>query len=29
MAIKANITTEEKNAILNYIVSVKIALANK
>ena len=29
MAIKANITTEEKNAVLNYIVSVKIALANK
>lgn len=29
MAIKANITTEEKNAILNYIVSVKIALSNK
>jgi hypothetical protein len=29
MAIKANITTEEKNAVLNYIVSVKIALSNK
>ena len=29
MAIKANITSEEKNAVLNYIVSVKIALANK
>ena len=29
MAIKANITTEEKNAVLNYIVSIKIALANK
>lgn len=29
MAIKANITIEEKNAVLNYIVSVKIALSNK
>lgn len=29
MAIKANITNEEKNAVLNYIVSVKIALSNK
>lgn len=28
MAIKANITTEEKTAVLNYIVSVKIALSN-
>ena len=29
MAIKANITSEEKNSVLNYIVSVKIALSNK
>ena len=29
MAIKANISIEEKNAVLNYVVSVKIALSNQ
>ena len=29
MAIKANISIEEKNAVLNYVVSVKIAMSNQ